>query len=516
MARKKITFETTTKGTRRVERDFKKIDSALVGVAKSAKAAVAGYIGFQTAVEAFDLTQQAGKLDSLRKSFLNLGKEIGLTEDSITALKEATDGTVAEFDLLQQANNALLLGIVENEESMVQLFDTAQRLGKAVGKDTLFAVESLTTGIGRQSRLMLDNLGIIVDTEKAYRDYAKAIGVATKELDDEQHKTAFITAAMDSATSKVEALGEETLDASDNIQQMKVAIEEAGIAIGRGLSPFVVQLAQDITGMTNAVFGLNEEVEEQRMLFSEQIKMYEDSNAAIRSTVRNVADLDDNQKTLISTNNEMIKSLEAQRDAWVAAEVAMMPSVKGIMIEAVDVIGEVESQITGTVDAVDSLNTSFEVFSAEQKMAINLTREFGGSLAQAVVYGQNLGDAVVSSLKAIAAELISQAAVFGLLQLFTGGSFGATTSFLSFLTGGIPGFASGGSFTVGGQGGTDSQLVAFRATPGEEVNISRPGMPGGSNNITINITAPLVDDHIVDVLNPAIQRLQAEGRLNVS
>lgn len=37
-----------------------------------------------------------------------------------------------------------------------------------------------------------------------------------------------------------------------------------------------------------------------------------------------------------------------------------------------------------------------------------------------------------------------------------------------------PGFAFGGEFTVGGAGGTDSQMVAFRATPGERVSISTP------------------------------------------
>ncbi len=37
---------------------------------------------------------------------------------------------------------------------------------------------------------------------------------------------------------------------------------------------------------------------------------------------------------------------------------------------------------------------------------------------------------------------------------------------------GVPGFADGGGFTVGGTGGADSQLVQFRATPGEQVNIT--------------------------------------------
>lgn len=39
-------------------------------------------------------------------------------------------------------------------------------------------------------------------------------------------------------------------------------------------------------------------------------------------------------------------------------------------------------------------------------------------------------------------------------------------------------FATGGSFTVGGSGGTDSQTVQFKATPGETVEITPPGGNG--------------------------------------
>lgn len=43
------------------------------------------------------------------------------------------------------------------------------------------------------------------------------------------------------------------------------------------------------------------------------------------------------------------------------------------------------------------------------------------------------------------------------------------------------GFATGGSFNVGGSGGTDSQLVKFKATPGENVTVTTPGqMAGGA------------------------------------
>jgi len=44
---------------------------------------------------------------------------------------------------------------------------------------------------------------------------------------------------------------------------------------------------------------------------------------------------------------------------------------------------------------------------------------------------------------------------------------------------GLRKFATGGSFTVGGAGGTDSKLVQFMATPGEMVDVRTPAQGGG-------------------------------------
>lgn len=70
-----------------------------------------------------------------------------------------------------------------------------------------------------------------------------------------------------------------------------------------------------------------------------------------------------------------------------------------------------------------------------------------------------------------------------------------TTSSMASMTG-VPeiipldlfgGFAQGGSFRVGGSGGTDSQLVAFRASPDERVTIQTPAqqLAGGMGTTTI-------------------------------
>jgi len=64
---------------------------------------------------------------SLERSFRNLGKSVGFNEDSLNKLRKATNGTVSDVDLMIQANNAMLLGIVENDEQFAELIDNAQR-----------------------------------------------------------------------------------------------------------------------------------------------------------------------------------------------------------------------------------------------------------------------------------------------------------------------------------------------------------------------------------------------------
>lgn len=55
--------------------------------------------------------------------------------------------------------------------------------------------------------------------------------------------------------------------------------------------------------------------------------------------------------------------------------------------------------------------------------------------------------------------------------------------------GGVPAFATGGSFLVGGFGGTDSQYVPIRATPGERVTVETPGQQqrAGAGGVLIQI-----------------------------
>lgn len=88
---------------------------------------------------------------------------------------------------------------------------------------------------------------------------------------------------------------------------------------------------------------------------------------------------------------------------------------------------------------------------------------------------------------------------------------------------GLFGFAEGGSFRVGGTGGTDSQLVAFRASPDETVTVTRPDQQNGGGNM-FNFTFQIdasggdgdVDARIERAINKARPILQKEAVAAVS
>jgi hypothetical protein len=77
-------------------------------------------------------------------------------------------------------------------------------------------------------------------------------------------------------------------------------------------------------------------------------------------------------------------------------------------------------------------------------------------------------------------------------------------------------FAKGGSFRVGGgMTGVDSEMVAFRASPGEMVDVRRPGQAGAGGGVqTINLNMPRPQDffaqHIREMVT-ALNRAAPDG-----
>ena len=198
-------------------------------------------------------TRDAAKVQSMEHAFTSMQGGVTKASHSMDVLRKATDNTMSDFDLFQQSNNAMILGVTKNSEEMGRMFDMAQRLGAALGKDTKESVESLITGIGRQSRLMLDNIGIIVSSEKAYKNHATILKKSADQLTDAERKQAFLNATLASAQIKLQNLGDELLTTDQHFQRIGAASANLSKTIGDSLLPVVEPLADAFVELSKII-----------------------------------------------------------------------------------------------------------------------------------------------------------------------------------------------------------------------------------------------------------------------
>lgn len=154
-----------------------------------------------------------------------------------------------------------------------------------------------------------------------------------------------------------------------------------------------------------------------------------------------------------------------------------MTSMQG---KAVGVASDTASQIKGTFDGIQGVGSG---------LGSGIESAFSGvgsSIADAIKGTKEWRDVALDALRSVANNLFS-----GMGSKGGGGFGGIFTGLLS----GLFGFANGGEFRVGGAGGIDSQLVAFKASPNETVSITKPGQgrAGGSMVFAPVIHAPGAD-----------------------
>jgi hypothetical protein len=177
-----------------------------------------------------------GQLDTLTRSFTTLAAASGGNVASLEELRDATQGTVADVDLLKAANQALLLGLPTEE--LDELMGSAVKLGHAMGIDSLHAVESLTTGLGRQSKLILDNLGIVFQASDAYDWYAAQIGKSSRELTESEKRLGWQKYAMMLIAEKADALGDSVSGVQVAQERWNASIRNMQAAVGSFLGVF--------------------------------------------------------------------------------------------------------------------------------------------------------------------------------------------------------------------------------------------------------------------------------------
>lgn len=162
--------------------------------------------------------EMAEQADGVTKAFNDLNQE-----DLLDNLRKATKGTVNDVQLMTAAVKANDFRIPL--EDLGKYLEFAQLKAQQTGQSVDYMTDSIVTGLGRKSPLILDNLGIS----------AAEISEKTKETGD------FMKAVAEIVDTQLAAAGETYISAADRAAQKTVELQNAQKALGDEILPLKEQ-----------------------------------------------------------------------------------------------------------------------------------------------------------------------------------------------------------------------------------------------------------------------------------
>lgn len=202
---------------------------------------------------AWDMGVMAAQAERTEASFASLADRAGISGQAmLQAMRSASQGTVADVDLMAAANRGLVLGVADSAAEMADLVEAAIIRGRDVGVGATQAVNDLVTGIGRMSPEILDNLGI-ANASGAFKEYAAQLGTTADKLTEVQKKQALVNAVL-ASTEGVSLMD----DAASSFERMDVAIKKMQGALGELFGPAIAAVAQQLA---DAVDGVNDAID---------------------------------------------------------------------------------------------------------------------------------------------------------------------------------------------------------------------------------------------------------------
>ena len=162
--------------------------------------------------------EMAEQADGVTKAFNGLNQE-GLLDN----LRKATKGTVNDVQLMTAAVQAKDFRIPL--EDLGKYLEFAQLKAQQTGQSVDYMTNSIVTGLGRKSPMILDNLGIS----------AAEISEKTKETGD------FMKAVAEIVDTQLAAAGETYISAADRAAQKTVELQNAQKALGDEILPLKEQ-----------------------------------------------------------------------------------------------------------------------------------------------------------------------------------------------------------------------------------------------------------------------------------
>ena len=231
-------------------KNVKKLEKSFGSLARKVKSAgLAIVAALASVVVAIKLLEAAGERLGQRRALGRTLKAQGLSaKDLVRELKGLANQQIATSDIILASNRALALGIAAAD--LPGLLEAATKASVSLGISATVAFNDITTGVGRASPLILDNLGIVVDAVKIYKDFADSVGLSVEELTKQQKTAALSAAVMENAAKGAE-------DFADAQSRVTVAIATSTAGLKEWFEQTVDSIAKN-DALAETIEGLSE------------------------------------------------------------------------------------------------------------------------------------------------------------------------------------------------------------------------------------------------------------------
>lgn len=226
-------------------------------------------------------------------------------------LEKATGGVVDKLDILESVNKAVSFGIDLSGDKLLKLVDVAGKAALNMGVDLKFAFDSLIVGTARESKMILDNLGVMVSLEDANEKYANSIGKTVDALTEEEQKTALLNNVLSELDRTQKGISDDSLMTAGTgmFNKMSRVWRDIKLEIGGDVSDIITYFDEiGMDGVEKAKKHWNQAVAEEqaatKVLLAERVQAAVDIEGEVSDARRKELE------TIVSSENKYMTMID--------------------------------------------------------------------------------------------------------------------------------------------------------------------------------------------------------------
>ncbi|MFH1485775.1 MAG: hypothetical protein ABIH46_06870, partial [Chloroflexota bacterium] len=252
----------------RLTAGIKRMEAELAGTDKTAKTLTQTVRGIRQAMTLafgayatakfivkpiYELAKFGGQIERIEAGMDVLAGSSGKASEMVERLRDVSQGTISDYQLMLNANQAMILEVTQDTEVMARLLEVAMVRGRMMGIGTAEAFDRITRGIGRLSPKILDDIGIVTGGIDTYQDYADSIGKTVSEMTAAEKRVALLNKVLEESDQLVKDAGGVARDTASSFERWEAATEnlknELAKFLAKGMAPTVSTMA-DATSET--------------------------------------------------------------------------------------------------------------------------------------------------------------------------------------------------------------------------------------------------------------------------